>query len=178
MTLREVRNAALALSESAEQDHFGNRVSSSAVASWDEFEKAEPEFASRVRALLSSRKHLTMATLRKDGSPRISGTEVQFADGQLRIGSMPGAVKALDLRRDPRVAIHGPSEDPPPDHAAGWRGETKIAGIATETESGDASHRFVIDIHEAVITRLNEAGDRLVVESWNPERGYRKMERE
>jgi len=148
------------------------------VASWAEFEQAAPEFASRVRALLASRKHLTMATLRSDGSPRISGIEVELADGQLRIGSMPGAVKALDLRRDPRVAIHGPTDDPPAGNPSAWRGEAKIAGNAKEVESGSAAHRFLIDIQEAVITRLNDAGSRLVVESWNPDRGYRSIERD
>jgi hypothetical protein len=44
------------------------------------------ELASRVRALMRSRKHLKMATLRADGSPQISGTEIEFADGQMRIG--------------------------------------------------------------------------------------------
>src|ERR1700674_5044162 len=102
------------------------------MASWAQFQSAQPDFAARVHALMASRKHLTMATLRREGSPRISGTEVQFADGQLRIGSMLGAVRALDLRRDPRVAIHGPTEDPPPDNPSGWRGEAKIAGTATE----------------------------------------------
>ena len=131
-----------------------------------------------MRALLASRKHLTMATLRRDGSPRISGTEIEFAGGQLRIGSMPGAVKALDLRRDPRVAIHGPTDDPPEGNASAWKGEAKIAGNAAEVESGSSAHRFLIDIQEAVITRLNERGDRLVVESWSPERGYRSFERE
>jgi hypothetical protein len=148
------------------------------LASWSEFESAQPEFASRVRALLASRKHLTMATLRRDGSPRISGTEVEFADGQVRIGSMPGAVKALDLRRDPRVAIHGPTDDPPATNAAAWKGEAKIAGTATEVESGGTAHRFLIDIQEAVITHLNEAGNRLVIESWTEPRGYRIIERE
>jgi hypothetical protein len=148
------------------------------LASWSDFESAQPEFASRVRALLASRKHLTMATLRRDGSPRISGTEIEFADGRLRIGSMPGAVKAEDLRRDPRLAIHGPTEDPPAGNAAAWKGEAKIAGTATEVDSGTAAHRFLIDIQEAVITRLNESGDRLVVESWNPVGGYRVLERE
>lgn len=119
-----------------------------------------------------------MATLRRDGSPRISGTEIEFADGQLRIGSMPRAVKAEDLRRDSRLAIHGPTEDPPAANASGWKGEAKIAGTATEVDSGSAAHRFLIDIHEAVITRLNESGDRLVVESWNPVRGYSVLERE
>jgi hypothetical protein len=148
------------------------------MASWAEFEAAETEFASRVRRLMTSRKHLTMATLRRDGSPRISGTEVEFADGELRIGSMPRAVKAMDLRRDPRVAIHGPTNDPPANRPAGWKGEAKVAGVAKEVDSGSEAHRFLIDIQEAVVTRLSDAGDRLVVESWNPSRGYRSMERE
>jgi hypothetical protein len=148
------------------------------LATWAEFESAEPEFASRVRVLMASRKHLTMATLRRDGSPRISGTELEFAEGRLRIGSMPNAVKAFDLRRDPRVAIHGPTNDPPAGRPAGWIGEAKIAGTATEVDSGSEAHRFVIDIQQAVITRLNETGNRLVVESWTPERGRRVVERE
>jgi hypothetical protein len=148
------------------------------VTSWAEFETAEPEFASRVRVLMGSRKHLTMATLRRDGSPRISGTEVEFADGQLRIGSMPDAVKSLDLQRDPHIAIHGPTDDPPKGNPSGWKGEAKIAGTAIEVESGSAAHRFLIDIQEAVVTHLNEAGSRLVVESWNSTRGYRTLERE
>ena len=148
------------------------------MASWAEFEAAEPKFASRLHSLMARRKHLTMATVRRDGSPRISGTEVEFADGQLWIGSMLGAVKALDLRRDPRIAIHGPTSDPPADNPAGWRGEAKVAGIALEVDSGGSAHRFLIDIHEAVITHLNAAGNRLVVESWNADRGLRSMERE
>jgi hypothetical protein len=153
-------------------------LSSSAVATWAEFEASEPEFAARVRELMASRKHLTMASIRKDGSPRISGTEIEFADGQLRIGSMPNAVKALDLSRDPRLALHGPTNDPPEGNPRGWKGEAKIAGRAVEVESGSDAHRFLIDIHEVVVTHLNEAGDRLVVESWSPARGHRTFERE
>ena len=148
------------------------------MPSWAEFARAEPEFARRVRRLMSSRKHLTMATLRADGSPRISGTEVEFAGGVLRIGSMPASMKARDLQRDPRVAIHGPTTDPPPGNDRGWAGEAKVAGRAVEVESGTDAHLFEIDITSAVITRLNDAGDRLVVESWTPERGYQIIERE
>jgi hypothetical protein len=148
------------------------------MASWADFEAAQPEFASRVRRLMASRKHLTMATLRRGGSPRISGTEVEFADGQLRIGSMPRAVKAIDLRRDPRVAIHGPTDDPPPENPRGWKGEAKVAGKAVEVDAEGAGHRFNIEIDEAVITHLNEDGTRLVIESWNPARGYRQQDRE
>lgn len=143
------------------------------MASWADFEAAEPRFAARVRKLLTLRKHLTMATLRRDGSPRISGTEIQVEGGELRIGSMLGAVKAHDLRRDPRVAIHGPTTDP--GKSGGWRGEAKVAGRAAELPSAGESHTFRIDITEAVITRLEN--DRLVIESWRPERGYRRIER-
>jgi len=146
------------------------------VASWAEFEASDPEFARRVRKLMGSRKHLTMATLRRDGSPRISGTEIQFTGGQLQIGSMPRAVKAMDLIRDPRVAIHGPTHDPTKGGA--WKGEAKVAGRAVEVPSGGDTHSFRIDVDEVVVTRLNDAGNRLVIESWSPPRGYRVRDRD
>ncbi len=49
------------------------------MARWAEFEKDAPEFAARVRVVLDRHKHKTLATLRGDGSPRISGAEIQFA---------------------------------------------------------------------------------------------------
>lgn len=116
-----------------------------------------------------------MATLRRDGSPRISGIEVAFEGGQLRIGSMPDARKANDLLRDGRVAIHGPTHDPA--KSGRWRGEAKVAGRAVPMASADASHLFRIEVDEVVITHLNSARDRLVIESWTPVRGYRKIER-
>ena len=124
---------------------------------------------------MTTRKHLTMATLRRDGSPRISGTEVQFEDGDLRIGSMAGALKARDLQRDGRVAIHGPTHEPTSKGA--WRGEAKLTGRALPVTSADESHRFRIDLDGVVITRLNAARDRLVIESWSPQQGYRRFER-
>ena len=74
------------------------------MAAWKDVEQAEPEFAARVRRLFEAGRHKTIATLRADGSPRISGIECEFADGELRFGSMPGARKGADLRRDPRFA--------------------------------------------------------------------------
>ena len=145
------------------------------MSSWGEFESADPQFAQRVRALMCSRKHLTMATLRRDGSPRISGTEVEFVDNEMKIGSMAGAVKAQDLFRDARVAIHGPTADPPQDKPDDWSGEAKVAGKALAQNSSNDSHTFMIDVKEAVITSV--AGDKLIIESWTPSRGYRKIER-
>ena len=73
------------------------------MAAWSDFEREEPDFAARVRALFDAGKHKTIATLRADGSPRISGIEVEFDDGELSFGSMPGARKGADLRPRPAV---------------------------------------------------------------------------
>jgi hypothetical protein len=147
------------------------------MVTWAEFSAAAPEFAARVGELLQARKHKTMATLRADGSPRISGTESQIAEGHLTIGSMRRAVKALDLLRDGRIAIHGPTADPPDGDPAAWRGEAKVSGVAVPMDSPDDSHRFWIDIREAVVTRLNDTGTALVIESWHDATGYRRRER-
>ena len=112
-----------------------------AMTSWQHFVDLAPEFASRVEGLFGAHKHHTMATLHKDGSPRISGTEVEFDDGQLRLGMMTGTYRAEDLRRDPRVAIHSQGVDPPESDAAAWSGEAKLSGRALELDS-DTSDRF------------------------------------
>ena len=81
------------------------------MATWDNFAAAAPELAAAARELFEAHTHLTIATLRKDGAPRISGIEAQFLLGDLWFGSMPGAVKARDLQRDPRFALHSGTGD-------------------------------------------------------------------
>src|SRR5256885_16271308 len=151
------------------------------MARWDELVAAAPEFAERVRARFAGRKHCTMATLRGDGAPRISGTEVEFnEDGELYIGSMPGARKAMDLRRDSRLALHSPTADPPDGDPGAWEGEAKVAGRAHEVSDrnhADESHRFKIEITEVVLTELDETASQLVIESWHPDRGFERRSR-
>src|SRR5262249_8473075 len=113
--------------------------------------------------------------------PRIGGSECEFADGELRFGSMPGARKGADLRRDPRFALHGPAVHPEEGKEAEWPGEAKIAGravLAGPTGDGPAGDLFVADISEAVTTRLNPEATLLVIESWTPQRGLRGVGRE
>ena len=144
--------------------------------SWAQVEAEAPELAARVRAAFAVGKHATMATLRADGSPRISGTEVQLDDRELQIGSMPGALKARDLQRDGRVAIHSPTVDPPEGDEVSWGGEAKVAGVAVEL-SGEAggAHTFRLDLSEVVHTRVAPAGDGLLITSWHAGRGAREQ---
>jgi hypothetical protein len=158
------------------------------VPAWRAFEQAEPEFAARVKALFGAGRHKTIATLRADGSPRISGIECEFVDGELQFGSMTAAVKGADLRRDPRFALHGPTFHPGEGKEGDWPGEAKVAGRALpagpvrSAEPSEApapeGEMFVADVHEVVITGLNPEGTKLVVESWTPERGRRRVERD
>src|SRR5690242_15299546 len=81
------------------------------MGDWSDVEREAPDLAARARRSFDAGKHKTMATLRADGAPRISGTEVDFFDGRAYLGSMLGAVKARDLLRDPRCAIHSATID-------------------------------------------------------------------
>ncbi len=141
-------------------------------------EREAPELAGRVREAFGRGKHATMATLRADGSPRISGTEVEFTgEGTLRLGSMPGAVKARDLLRDPRVAVHSPTAEPG-EGGADWPGEAKVAGVAVaQPEREDGAHLFDLDLTEVVWTGLTAERDALLIQSWHPDRGLEERRR-
>ena len=139
------------------------------MVAWHEVEADAPEFASRVRTLFQARKHKTMATLRADGSPRISGIETQFGD-EVTFGSMAGSRKLADLQRDPRLALHSPTVDPPEDDPGRWVGEAKITGRAEPADEG-----FRVDVTEVALTYLDGG---LVVESWHPGRGHQRRVRD
>lgn len=148
------------------------------MVSWSEFESQAPELAQTVRTVLDKHKHKVMATLRKDGSPRVSGTEVEFRDGELWLGSMSNALKALDLRRDPRMALHNSSDDADESNPSSWSGDAKLAGRAVEIidqETGDGSHRFRVDLAEVVWTRVDS--DQLVIDMWHEGKGVRQVRR-
>jgi hypothetical protein len=160
------------------------------VASWGEIEGKVPELARDARELLEAHVHKTVATLRADGSPRISGIEAKFIDGELWLGSMPGSRKSDDLARDPRFALHSGSIDPPD-----WEGDAKVAGVVVEVEDpvrkraifeamgadpeqiGLDSKLYRCDLREVAVTRLTEAKDELAIAWWTEAGGERRRTR-
>jgi hypothetical protein len=157
------------------------RCDDGGMTAWRDVEAAQPEFAARVRALFDAHRHKTIATLRADGSPRISGIEATFDDGDLTFGSMANARKGADLRRDPRFALHSATVDPVEGSAAQWPGEAKIAGRALRVGTpggGLGGDLFHADITQVVHTHVNADAGRLVVEWWTPTDGLRRIERE
>jgi hypothetical protein len=152
------------------------------MAGWSELEAEASELARLARHYFDLRVHKVLATLRRDGSPRVSGTEIKFFDGELFLGSMPGALKARDLQRDPRFALHGGSVEP----SEGWDGDAKVAGRAEEIADPDRraavlgeqyrdSQLFRADILELSVVRV--AGDHLTIDAWHAGRGVSRRER-
>jgi len=157
------------------------------MATWAEFEAEVPEFATFVTGRLTAHKYLTMATIRADGGPRISGTEIVISGGELWLAGMTGARRWADLRRDPRVAIHGR-----PDDEETWKGDAKVGGRAVEVDeagraafaaglpgdqSPDGFDLFRIDVTEATAVRVDDPPGVLVVRTWRPGRPLQRVDR-
>jgi hypothetical protein len=163
------------------------------MASWGEVVSSAPEFADRARARFDAHRHKVMATLRRDAFPRISGIETSFVEGDLWLGMMPNSRKALDLRRDPRMALHSATVDPP-DHPTKFEGDAKLTGRAEEITDHDrfrayldatgqagqeaqepgSFHLFRVDVTEVVLISIGDPPDHLVVELWRPGEGVRR----
>ncbi|MER7056059.1 MULTISPECIES: pyridoxamine 5'-phosphate oxidase family protein [unclassified Streptomyces] len=159
-------------------------MTSSTDANWAEFAAAEPALAATVEARFGAYTHHTLATLRKDGSPRTTGLEVRFLGGELWLGMMPGSLKALDLRRDPRFALQAN----PGDGTGMGGGDVRIGGRAIEVEDPERRaayvkeveppepfHLFRTELTEVVRTCVEGAA--LVVQIWQPGEPLRTVRR-
>jgi Pyridoxamine 5'-phosphate oxidase len=163
---------------------------------WGAFEVAAPDLAARARERLEERHLCLVGTLRLDGSPRISPVEPYFVDGELMLGMMWRSRKALDLLRDPRIAVHSPVTD-----WSGQEGDVKLYGAAApvldrarrlalfaaidaahgwEPDPGEPDddpeyHMFSVDIASAGYTRFTP--QTWESWSWDPAAGIRKQTR-
>ncbi|MFI6446534.1 pyridoxamine 5'-phosphate oxidase family protein [Kitasatospora sp. NPDC050543] len=157
------------------------------MATWQDFEHEAPDLAPLVRARFEANKHHVLASLRRDGSPRVSGTEVAFIGADLTIGSMYGAMKARDLQRDTRFALHSHPGD---ESMEG--GDAKVSGRAVEiTDEIELSayeselpqppppgpyHAFRLELEHVVLTTVE--GDRLWIRSWHPGEPVKVVQRD
>ncbi len=142
---------------------------------WAALQAAEPAFARTVQSRFEKYRPHVPATLRKDGSPRLTGLEVRFRAGELWLGTMPDSRKAQDLRRDPRFALHAnPGADDSMDggdvrvsgRAVEVTDPQEIAGYVADVEPPEPFHLFRAELTEVVRTSVE--GDELVVRSWRP----------
>ncbi len=145
------------------------------MASWAELERIAPELAAALQRRFAAHKHALLATIRRDGSPRISGIETTFRDGELWLGMMPDSWKAADLRRDPRFALHAAPID-----LDLVDGDAKVGGRAIEVADAETVARYAAglehelspsdiglfrtELTDASLTRVQ--GEWLVIDSW------------
>ena len=142
-----------------------------------------------VRKYFDMNAHKVLGTIRNDGTPRLSGVELQFCLGEVFLGSMLQAAKAKDLLRDPHMSVHSAPADPGPD-GTGWAGDAKLSGRAVEVtdqaekeawgaaqehdpESLGGFHLFRIEVDQVVLIELNNELTAMVVTSWTLAGGTR-----
>ena len=131
-----------------------------------------------------------VATIRRDGTPRLSPVEPFFWDGELWLAMMWRSRKAGDLRRDHRVLVHSiiTSRD-------GAEGEAKVRGTAVFEDDverrsvvcraiGDAMpwepdpervELFRVDVESATLIRYAVSGDQHVM-LWPQRRKFVRRE--
>lgn len=141
--------------------------------SWAAFGEAAPELCRAVQERFGRYRHHVLATLRADGSPRLTGLEADFHDGELWLGMMPDSRKALDLRRDPRFALHAN----PGAGAELEDGDVRLSGRAVE--EGDAAqrghHQFRVELTEVV--RVSLEAPEICMDVWRPGEPVRTLRR-
>jgi hypothetical protein len=115
------------------------------MAHWGVFEEEAPHVSE-----VFTRRHAAtgnlclLATLKSDGSPRISPIEPRIVDGHLVLVGMPGTTKFRDLGRDPRFSLHTATVDP-----YVGDGDAKLSGVAENLQDPNLHRRFADDLFEA-----------------------------
>ncbi|HEX2221122.1 MAG TPA: pyridoxamine 5'-phosphate oxidase family protein [Candidatus Limnocylindria bacterium] len=154
---------------------------------WSDFAAIAPQLAARGETLLTARSLALLATLRRDGSPRVSPIEPAFASGRLLVGAMSWSQKATDLRRDPRFSLHSPVTD-----VQGSEGEFQLFGRAERVvDEGllsaapdawwgthpDRADVFALDVEEAVLVTWDLERSEMTVARWTASTGVRESRR-
>jgi Pyridoxamine 5'-phosphate oxidase len=154
---------------------------------WSDLELAAPEIAEAGKARLEETRIALLATLRRDGSPRISPVEPFFAERHLLFGAMAWTLKVRDLERDPRCTLHSAITGP----NAG-EGELKLYGRAIEAdddlraacregwwteEPREAARVFTLTVEEAAFVTWDYERGEMTVRRWSPDAGFQTRQR-
>jgi hypothetical protein len=154
---------------------------------WQELVDRQPRLAEVAHARLLEPGVVLVATLRQDGTPRLSPVEPFVLDGELLLAMLWRSFKARDLLRDPRLLVHSivTGRD-------GSEGELKLRGAAREERDPAAQrryaeavaealgwrpepgrfHLFAVEISDVTFIRYDEpTGDQFVA-SWPPSREF------
>ena len=112
------------------------------MATWSEFAAAAPRISAIfIRRHTATRNLCMLATLRADGSPRISPMEPRIFEGELVLVGMPGTTKFHDLNGDPRFCLHTATVD-----TEVADGDAKLWGQVHDLQDEALHQRFAGDL--------------------------------
>jgi hypothetical protein len=154
---------------------------------WSDIQLAQPGLARLGQRRLIEPGVVLVATIRQDGTPRLSPVEPLLMDGDLWLSMMWQSTKARDLLRDPRILVHSviTTRD-------GREGEFKIRGTARAESDPVAQrryasvvasslgwdpqpgrfHLFAVDISDVTFISYDTATGDQHVASWPPGREF------
>ncbi|MGH3095005.1 MAG: pyridoxamine 5'-phosphate oxidase family protein [Streptosporangiales bacterium] len=154
---------------------------------WSEMESRQPRLAELGRRRLLAPGVVLVATIRRDGAPRLSPVEPLVMDGDLWLSMLWGSTKAADLARDTRILVHSVITG-----RDGGEGEYKVRGTAhaesdpaVQRRYADAVteslgwrpkpgrfHLFSVDLHDVTFIRYVDATGDQFVTRWPDEREF------
>lgn len=112
------------------------------MTTWAEFAEAAPQISTVFTRRHAATGNLCMlATLRADGSPRISPVEPRIFEGELWIVGMPDTTKFRDLHRDPRFSLHTATVD-----TQVTDGDAKLSGTVHDVRDTALHQRWAEDL--------------------------------
>jgi hypothetical protein len=112
---------------------------------WSELEQRQPRLAEVGRRRLLDPGVVLVATIRRDGTPRLSPVEPFVLEGELWLSMMPTSTKAHDLDRDPRILVHNVIADSDDNS-----GEFKIRGSVRDEPAPDVQQRYADAVADAL----------------------------
>ncbi|TCJ93151.1 pyridoxamine 5'-phosphate oxidase family protein [Nocardia alba] len=108
------------------------------MTTWSQFTEEAPSIAAVFqRRHQATGKLCMLATLRADGSPRISPIEPMVFEDMLVLAGMPNTRKFDDLARDPRFCLHTATVD-----TRVSDGDAKLFGTVTDLQDETVHARF------------------------------------
>jgi hypothetical protein len=154
---------------------------------WSDLQNAQPRLAALVQERLLAPGVVLVATIRRDGTPRLSPVEPFVLDDELWLSMLWQSTKAADLERDPRILVHSivTGRD-------GGEGEFKIRGIVRAEQDPDVRdryaaavtaslgwtptpgrfHLFAVGIEQVTFIRYDDATGDQHVAMWPPPREF------
>jgi len=159
------------------------------MAAWSEVSKLAPDLSAKVRGRFEAHGLALLATIRKDGFPRLGGIEPMFGD-DVWLGMMPDSRKAADLMADGRLSLHSATED-----KTVANGDAKLVGRGIWIDQDEVvdtfrqdfaarngappppgpMHLFRVDVKE--ISFLRPVQDHLVIEWWQEGQPVKSVDR-